>query len=90
MSEKKKTECKTTGEISDNDTPKKDSGLVEMIPFPLSSAKLGIMGGRKASLAVLAEDNNVTSYGVASNIGGGELWEQRKGEEVADMGEQNL
>jgi len=88
MSEKKKTEGKTTGEIPGNDTLKKDSGFAERFPFPLSNAQLGfgIMGGRKASLAVRAKGDNVTSYGVAGNIGGGELWEQRQGGE-ADMGE---
>jgi len=82
MNEKKETEGKTTDEIPGNDTHKKSTDLAERVPFPLSSAQLGIgiIGGRNISLAVSAKGGNVTSYGIAGNIGGGELWEQGQGE----------
>jgi len=75
MSKKKETEGKTTDKMPGNDTFKKDSGLAERTPFPLSSAQLGIgiIGGRNVSLTVRAKGCNVTSYDVASNMGGGEL-----------------
>jgi len=59
MSKKKEKDGKTSGEIFDNDTPKKDSGLAERFPFPLSSEKLGIMGGRNVSLTALAKGNQL-------------------------------
>jgi hypothetical protein len=86
MSEKKETESKATDEMSGNDCLKKSSGLADSKHIPFCNPSLlgfGFIGGRNVSLTINTRGNEITSYGLAGNIGGGgEPWEEGIKEET--------